>query len=127
MAGSSKKRVPCPSSPIVANSASLAFLWLRYQPSMLAWWGSETRMRGLEELIQADEGDAGTIERAMAAAILVIDDIDNANQPRLVTQEEMVSQCLFSLKNTERSFPSGIFSHVLQVTGDKTGRSTQKS
>jgi hypothetical protein len=63
----------------VANLASLAFLWLRYQPSMHAWWGSETRMRGLEEAIQVDEGDAGIIEQAMATVLLVIDDIDNAN------------------------------------------------
>lgn len=46
---------------------------------MHAWWGSETRMRGLEEAIQVDEGDAGIIEQAMATVLLVIDDIDNAN------------------------------------------------
>lgn len=36
-------------------------------------------MRGLEELIQDDEGNAGTIERTMATLPLVSDDIDKAN------------------------------------------------
>jgi len=36
-------------------------------------------MRGLEEPIQVDEGDAGIIEQAMATVLLVIDDSDKAN------------------------------------------------
>jgi hypothetical protein len=72
MAGSSKRRIPCPSSPIVASSASLAYLWTHCQLSMLTWWDSETRLRCREEPIQADDGNAGTIERAMATLLLVI-------------------------------------------------------
>ena len=36
-------------------------------------------MRGLEEPIQVDKGDAETIERAMATALLIVDDIGKAN------------------------------------------------
>jgi hypothetical protein len=40
-------------------------------------------MRYREEPIQADKGDAGIIERAIATSLLVIDDIDRAKLTRV--------------------------------------------